>query len=211
MFGELGAHRVSERSLVPLERIDGAIRRLRGHSVMLDADLAALYQVPVKALNQAVKRNRRRFPEDFMIRVTTREEECLRSQIVTLKNRRGRHRKYPLHAFTEQGVAMLSSVLRSRRAVRVNIEIMRAFVRFRRALSSNAELTRKLDALEEKYDAQFSVVFQAIRELMAPRLSPRRRIGFNADQSQRSLAVRDRATSPRTAHPHGRGRRPSDL
>ena len=148
---------------------------------MLDADLAVLYQVDVRALNQAVKRNRERFPSDFMFQLNAQEAESLRSQSVTLNTGRGQHRKYRPYAFTEQGVAMLSSVLRSRRAVRVNIEIMRAFVRLRQMLHSNADLAKKLDELEAKYDAQFKVVFQAIRDLMTLPPAPRKRIGFRPE------------------------------
>ena len=157
---------------------------------MLDEDLAALYAVEVKILNQAVKRNIDRFPEDFMFQLTAEEfanlryqsgASTLRSQTVTLKTRRGQHRKYLPYVFTEQGVAMLSSVLRSKRAVQVNIEIMRAFVRLREMLASHAGLARKLAALEKKYDAQFKVVFDAIRELMTPPEPKRRRIGFRAE------------------------------
>ena len=148
---------------------------------MLDADLAELYGVETKALNRAVKRNIGRFPGDFMFQLTTEEAERLRYQIGTLKSGRGRHRKYRPYAFTEQGVAMLSSVLHSERAVRVNIEIMRAFVQLRQMLSSHADLAHKLAALERKYDAQFKVVFDAIRELMAPPEPPRKRsIGFTS-------------------------------
>ena len=132
----------------------------------------------MKALNQAVRRNKERFPTDFMFRLTREEARSLRSQTVTLDIGRGRHRKYLPNAFTEQGVAMLSSVLRSTRAVRVNIEIMRAFVQLRRMLGANEELARKLDALEQKYDSQFRAVFQAIRELMSPSRPPTRTIGF---------------------------------
>ena len=146
---------------------------------MLDTDLAALYHVDVKVLNQAVKRNRDRFPADFMFRLTDREARTLRSQIVTAKIRRGGRRTAP-YAFTEQGVAMLSSVLRSQRAVYVNIAIMRAFVRLRQVLASHSHLAKKLDELEEKYDTQFTVVFEAIRELMTPRSFAKRRIGFAA-------------------------------
>lgn len=160
-----------------VERIQRAVRRVRFQNVMLDLDLAALYAVEVKALNQAVRRNKERFPSDFMFRLTLREAAFLRSQIVTANAGRGGRRSAP-YAFTEQGVAMLSSVLRSPRAVRVNIEIMRAFVQLRRALGANAELARRLDALEQKYDGQFRVVFQAIRQLMTPSRSPRRSIGF---------------------------------
>ncbi len=168
-----------ENSAVPLERITESILWLRGQKVMLDADLADLYGVEIKALNQAVKRNSGRFPPDFMFQLTTEEFESLKSQFVTLKTGRGQHRKYLPYAFTEQGVAMLSSVLHSERAIQVNIEIMRAFVRLRQLLTSNAELARKLAALESKYDAQFKVVFDAIRELMKPPEPGKKRpIGF---------------------------------
>jgi hypothetical protein len=174
--------RMSERAPVAVERIARAIHRLRGHNVMLDSDLADLYDVQVKVLNQAVKRNRKRFPLDFMFRLTVHEAESLRSQIVTSKPRRGGRRTAP-YAFTEQGVAMLSSVLRGSRAIRVNIAIMRAFIRLRVMLASNADLARKLDALEKKYDARFDVVFQAIRDLMTPVPAPRKRIGFSKPPS----------------------------
>ena len=170
----------SQRSLVAPEIIEGGILLLRQQRVILDEQLATLYDVPVKALNQAVKRNRQRFPDDFMFQLTEEESARLRSQPVTLDAPRGRgaHRKYRPYAFTEQGVAMLSSVLRSERAVQVNIEIMRTFLRLRRMLQANQDLARKLAALEAKYDAQFKVVFDAIRELMDPPPSPKRRIGF---------------------------------
>jgi len=160
--------------------VERAILRIRGLNVLLDVDLAALYGVAARSLNQAVARNPERFPADFMFRLTAKEAESLRSQTVILKTGRGRHRKYLPNAFTEQGIAMLSSVLRSSRAVRVNVEIMRTFVQLRRVLRTNAELARKLDALEAKYDARFRIVFQAIRELMTPRRLPQRRIGFGA-------------------------------
>jgi len=167
--------------VIPVERITRAILLIRGQKVMLDEALAALYEVEVKVLNQAVGRNAGRFPADFMFQLTAEESAFLRSQFVTLKTGSGRHRKYLPYAFTEQGVAMLSSVLRSARAVRVNIEIMRAFVQLRQMLSSNADLARKLAALEKKYDAQFKVVFDAIRELMAPPEPPRKKpIGFTS-------------------------------
>jgi hypothetical protein len=164
---------------MPAERIESRILLIRGQKVILDADLAALYEVEAKALNQAVKRNTKRFPEDFMFQLTAEEAGVLRSQIVTLKTGRGRHRKYLPYAFTEQGIAMLSSVLRSERAILVNIEIMRAFVRLRQMLVSNAQLARKLAALEGKYDAQFKIVFDAIRKLMIPPEQKRRAIGFS--------------------------------
>lgn len=166
-------------SVIPVERITRAILLIRGHKVMLDEDLAALYEVEVKVLNQSVRRNIERFPADFMFQLTPEEATLLRSQIVTLNTGRGRHRKYPPYVFTEQGVAMLSGVLRSRRAVLVNVEIMRAFVQLRQLLSTHADLARKLTALESKYDAQFKAVFDAIRQLMTPPETPRkRRIGF---------------------------------
>lgn len=163
------------RSIAPIEHIESAILFIRGQKVMLDGDLARLYGVSAKRLNEAVRRNRDRFPEDFTFQLTGGELRNLRSQIAT-SNWGGR--RYRPYAFTEQGVAMLSSVLRSKRAVKVNIEIMRAFVRLRRMLASNDELARKLAALEKKYDAQFKVVFDAIRELMAPPSPKLRRIGF---------------------------------
>ena len=162
---------------VPTERIERAILLLRDHKVMLDADLATLYAVETRVLVQAVKRNLERFPQDFMFQLDAEEVEVLRSQSVISKSGRGGRRTAP-YAFTEEGVAMLSSVLHSPRAVHVNIAIMRAFVGLRRMLGSSAELARKLDALENKYDGQFEVVFEAIRELMAPSPAPRRRIGF---------------------------------
>ena len=165
--------------MIPMERITRAILLIRGQKVMLDSDLARLYEVETKTLNRAVRRNIARFPDDFMFQLTMEEAERLRYQFGTLKTGRGRHRKYRPYAFTEQGVAMLSSVLRSERAVRVNIEIMRAFVQLRQMLSSHADLARKLAALEKKYDAQFKVVFDAIRELTTPPEPPKkRRIGF---------------------------------
>ena len=147
-----------------LAKIDGSIVVIRGLKVMLDEDLARLYQVPTKALVQAVKRNLRRFPEDFMIQLTSEEYTALRSQFVTSNGKTGR--RYSPYAFTEHGIAMLSSVLSSERAILVNIEIMRAFGRIRQMVASHHELTRRLDLLEEKYDARFKVVFNSIRELI---------------------------------------------
>jgi len=168
------------------ERVGRRIFLLRGRRVLLDGDLAALYGVPVKILNQAVKRNPERFPGDFMFQLTPEEAACLRSQTVTLEPGRGRHRKYLPYVFTEQGVAMLSSVLRSRRAIAVNVEIMRAFVRLRRILASRKELSRRLDELEKRYDAQFKGVFDALRELMEPPPEPpRERIGFHPASGRR--------------------------
>ena len=171
MTGELTA---AASDIAPL------IFLVRGHRVMIDSDLAALYGVETKKLNQAVRRNAERFPSDFMFQLEHEEVRNLRSQIVTSSSWGG-HR-WRTYAFTEQGVAMLSSVLRSPRAVEVNIEIMRAFVRLRRLLQENAHLARKLAALEQKYDGQFRVVFEAIRELMEPAEEPARRIGFGAER-----------------------------
>jgi len=157
--------------------IQRVVLRIRGQNVLLDSDLSVLYGVTVKSLNQAVKRNRLRFPADFMFQLDAAETAPLRSQIVTAKQGRGGRRTLP-YAFTEQGVAMLSSVLRSSRAIEVNVEIMRTFVRLRRMLAVHDDVARKLDALERKYDGQFRVVFEAIRELMAPSPRARRAIGF---------------------------------
>jgi hypothetical protein len=166
------------RFVVTLDRVEIAILVVRGHRVMLDATLAALYGVETRVLVQSVKRNHERFPEDFMFRLTDEELAALRSQSVISKPEgRGGRRTRP-YAFTEHGVAMLSSVLGSPQAVKVNIEIVRAFVRLRGIVRANAELTRKLAALEKKYDANFRVVFDAIRELMSPHTQPMRRIGF---------------------------------
>jgi predicted restriction endonuclease len=144
---------------------------------MLDADLAGLYGVTTKRLNEQVRRNRSRFPDDFMFQLTAEEVLSLRSQIATSKQGRGGRRYAPL-VFTEQGIAMLSTVLNSERAIQVNIEIMRAFVRLQEMIATHRDLARKLETLEKKYDAQFKVVFDAIRELMTPPESKKRKIGF---------------------------------
>jgi ORF6N domain len=178
---------VSNTSLIPIERIEKAIYLIRGERVMLDRDLARLYGVSTKVFNQAVKRHRDRFPPDFMFQLTIDEARewwlavnanRLRSQTVTLK--RGQHLKYRPYAFTEHGILMLSSVLNSDRAITVNIEIMRAFVKLRQMLASNTELSRRLDELESKYDRQFKVVFDAIRQLMSPPVRDRKEIGFRS-------------------------------
>jgi len=179
-----------DKSLIPIERIERSILLIRGHKVMLDSDLARLYGVTTKRLNEQVRRNLSRFPEDFMFQLTESETDLLRSQFATSKKGRG-GRRYQPYAFTEQGVAMLSSVLNSERAIKVNIEIMRAFVRLRRMLASNADLARKLDALEKKYDAQFSIIFDAIRELMKPPESKKRPIGFLVEEPHVPHPVRD--------------------
>ena len=185
---------------MPARRIEQAILVIRGHRVMLSTDLAVLYGIPAKVLVQAVKRNIERFPEDFMFQLTPDEYRNLRSQFVTSS---WGGERYPPLAFTEQGVAMLSSVLRSPPAVQVNVEIMRTFVRLRRILAENASLARRLDELEKKYDTQFKIVFDAIRSLMQPsRPEPRkRRIGFGPDDSRTGSAsdfiARDRLPTRR--------------
>ena len=161
-------------SLIPVERIEKAIYLIRGEKVMLDRDLAALYEVETRVLNQAVGRNRERFPPDFMFELTRKEIMGI-SQIVTSSTLRFSKR---VTVFTEQGVAMLSTVLRSKRAILVNIEIMRAFVKLRQMLASNVELSRRFDDLESKYDRQFKVVFDAIRQLMSPARPNQKPIGF---------------------------------
>ncbi len=175
-----------EGATVPVERITQSILLIRGQKVMLDADLAELYGVETKMLNRAVKRNQDRFPGDFMFQLTVEETLSLRYQSGTsnLRSQNGTSswggRRYRPNVFTEQGVAMLSSVLRSKRAVLVNIEIMRTFVRLRQILASHTDLARKLAALEKKYDAQFRAVFDAIRELMKPPEPKKRPIGFGS-------------------------------
>ena len=171
-----------ESPLVPVEQVERAILLIRGEKIILDADLAALYEVETRVLVQAVKRHQERFPADFMFQLSKVEFDYLRSQSVTSSQWGGR--RYPPYAFTEQGVAMLSSVLNSPRAIQVNIEIMRAFIRLRRMLASHAELARKLENLETKYDVQFKMVFDAIRKLMVPPEPKRRRIGFHREDKE---------------------------
>jgi phage regulator Rha-like protein len=170
-----------QTSLIPVERIERAILLIRGEKVMLDTDLAELYGVETRVLNQAVKRNVARFPVDFMFQLTAEEAEAIRrsrSQSVILK--RGENIKFLPYAFTEHGALMLANVLNSERAAQTSVQVVRAFVRLRQMLSSNAELARKLAALENKYDRQFKVVFDAIRQLMSPPpAKPRREIGFH--------------------------------
>lgn len=153
--------------MIPIERIERRIIEVRGEKAMLDSDLAVLYGVPTRRVNEQVRRNLRRFPRDFMFQLSPKEAKALRSQDATSKAGRGGRRYAPL-VFTEQGVAMLSSVLNSDRAIQVNIEIMRAFVRLRAMVGSIVELRRKVDLLEKKYDAKLKMVFDAIRELMEP-------------------------------------------
>lgn len=161
--------------------IEKRIMLVRGEKVLLDSDLATLYGVDTKRLIEAVRRNLERFPQDFMFQLTKEEFNVLRTQFASSKQQGGR--RYRPYAFTEQGVAMLSSVLRSKRAVQVNIAIMRAFVQLRQLLDSHDELSQKLAALEQKYDKQFRVVFDAIRQLMmTPEPTGKRPIGFIWDE-----------------------------
>ena len=169
--------------IITPESIEQLIFMIRGQKVMLDRDLAGLYGVETRVLKQAVRRNVARFPEDFMFEMTEAEFKNWRSQFVT-SNRDRMGLRYRPMAFTEQGVAMLSSVLKSDRAVQVNIEIMRAFVKLRQMLSANKDLERRFDALEERYDEQFKVVFDAIRALMEPPEKSRKPIGFEVKEKK---------------------------
>jgi hypothetical protein len=181
----MAAKRSAAYTAVDTRAIMGNIRVIRGHRVLLDSDLASLYQVETKALTRAVRRNAKRFPEDFMFQLAAGETGSLRSQSGAFKTGRGKHRKYAPYVFTEQGVAMLSSVLNSDRAVQVNIEIMRAFVRLRESVSKHKDLAGKLTELENRYDRQFKVVFDAIRDLMM-QPEPKRR----GSDSRRNLMTR---------------------
>lgn len=189
------------KTIYSTSQVEQKIFLIHGQRVMLDADLAELYGVQVKVLIQAVKRNIERFPFDFMFQLSWDEakklksqiqaydmRESSRSQIVTLK--RGFNIKYRPYAFTEQGVAMLSSVLRGKRAVQVNIAIMRAFVRLRELLSTNKDMARRMDELEKKYDSQFRVVFEAIKEMMESPEPPKKQIGFTAKERRARYALK---------------------
>ena len=170
------------KSIVPVERIEHSIHAIRGQRVILDRDLADLYDVPTKVLKQAVRRNMDRFPSDFMFVLTHQEFADLRSQIVTSSSPQWGGARYQPMAFTEQGVAMLSSMLRSKRAVQVNIEIMRVFVKLRHVVSTHKELAVKFSELErkiEKHDESIETIFEAIRQLMTPPEKPRKKIGFD--------------------------------
>ncbi len=177
----------SNERIIPLESIRQRIYLIRGHKVMIDADLADLYGVTTGRLNEQVRRNKGRFPEDFMFQLTGEEHQALRSQFAISKERGGR--RYAPLVFTEQGVAMLSSVLNSERAVQVNIVIMRAFVRLREVLVTHKDLAKKLEQLEKtvsRHDEEIKAVFEAIRELLAPGEPPQRQqIGFQAGKDRR--------------------------
>ena len=178
---------VVKRSLMPAEVVERRILLIRGHKVMLDVHLAELYGVSTKRLNEQVRRNLRRFPKDFMFRLSLKEAASLRSQIATSNGGRG-GRRYAPHVFTEQGVAMLSSVLNSERAIQVNIAIMRAFLKLREVLATHSELARKLEMLERKCEGHFRLVFDAIRRLMNPPARRRRiPIGFAPPNNPRTV------------------------
>ncbi len=180
---------MSKDALIPIERVEQAIYLIRGNKVMLDRDLAALYGVETKVLNQAVKRNIKRFPSDFMFELT-REEIRNMSQFVTCSEDAVIKHSKRVSVFTEQGVAMLSGVLKSDRAVEVNIAIMRTFVKLRQMLESSEELSRRLAELESKYDEQFRMVFDAIRELMIPPEPKKNPIGFHVREEPAIYKVR---------------------
>ena len=177
------------KTSVPAAVIEQNILLVRGQKVLLDSDLAELYKVETKLLNKAVKRNIKRFPEDFMFQLTADEALSLRFHFGTSNTGRGGRRYLP-YAFTEQGVAMLSSVLNSPRAIEVNIQIMRAFVKLREMIANHKELARKLSEMEKKYDGQFKIVFDAIRQLMTPPESKEKKIGFVKESRARYRAVR---------------------
>ena len=174
-------------ALVAIEKIERKIYLIRGKKVMLDKDLAELYKVETKVLLQAVKRNKDRFPEDFMFQLDQEEYEALRSQFVTSNKGRGGRRFKP-YAFTEQGIAMLSSVLNSKRAIQVNIQIMRTFTKLREMIENNKDLRKKIEEIEKKYDSQFQIVFEAIKQLIEPEVKPKRKVGFYvADEEIKNL------------------------
>lgn len=177
--------RPANAALIPVHKIERGILQLRGHNLMLDADLAELYGVPTRRLNEQVRRNSRRFPSDFMFQLTAQELAILRSQIaISSSATHGGRRHYPL-VFTEHGAIMAASVVNSPRAVQMGILVVRAFVSLRVMLRSNAVLAKKITRLERKYDGQFAVVFRAIRELMDPRVESRKPIGFRSNGGTR--------------------------
>ena len=178
-------------ALLPQETIESKIFFLRGKRVMLDRALAILYGVETRALNQAVRRNMRRFPEDFMFQITKEEFNSLRSHFVTLK--RGQHRKYLPYVFTEQGVAMLSSVLNSERAIQVNIQIMRAFIKLKEMLSTHKDLKQKIEEMEKKYDYQFKIVFDAIKQLIRTTSRTKRQNRFSKIMEVRGKLTKRKA------------------
>jgi cell division septum initiation protein DivIVA len=176
-------------TLVPVERIARKIYLMRSVKVMLDRDLAELYNVETSQLKRAVRRNIDRFPSDFMFELTKTELEDWRCQFGTSKSDKMGLRHKPM-AFTEQGVAMLSSILRSKRAIHVNIQIMRAFTQLRKMLSTNEDLRQKIESMEKKYDEQFQIVFEAIKQLIETDEKPKKKIGFTVKEKQKAYAKR---------------------
>lgn len=168
-------------ALVSVPMVERRILLIRGQKVLLGSDLADLYGVETKRLNEAMKRNVERFPSDFMFKLTEAESQFLRSQFATLETGRGKHSKYLPYVFTEYGALMLANVLKSKRAIEASIAIVRAFIQLREALATNKELSKKLDEMEKKYDKQFAIVFNAIRQLMTPPKEKSRKIGFNTE------------------------------
>jgi len=176
----MGSSKISiPKPLISQEVIEGKIFLVRGKKIMLDRDLAKLYKVPTRRLNEQVKRNKERFPEDFMFQLTQEEFENWRSQIAISNSQKMGLRRKP-YAFTEQGVAMISSVLNSKVAIQVNIQIMRTFTRLKEIIMSHKDLQRKIENMEKKYDQQFRVVFDAIKQLLIPPEKPKRKIGFHS-------------------------------
>ncbi len=178
---------MKNKSIIPAERIRESILVIRGLRVMLDRDLALLYGVETRVLNQAVKRNFERFPSDFMFELTRDEIRNISQFVICSSGFKHAPRSY---AFTEQGVAMLSGILNSKRAIEVNVAIMRTFVQLRNILATHEDLARKLNELEKKYDEQFSIVFDAIRQIMKPPVSPKKKIGFHIDEKRAQYRVR---------------------
>ena len=181
----------SASNVIPVERIQQSIYLIRGEKVMLDKDSAVLYGVETRVLNQSVRRNVDRFPDDFMFQLTDEEAERLRSQIVISNEGRG-GRRYPPSAFTEQGIAMLSTVLRSKRAIQVNIAIMRTFIQLRRILADNKLVRDKIKGLENKYDEQFQQVFAILKQMTKDEDKPTRQIGFLSESEDKKADRRSR-------------------
>jgi phage regulator Rha-like protein len=176
-------------TLVPIELIASKIYLIRNTKVMLDRDLAELYGVETKRLKEQVRRNIERFPQDFMFELTKDEYQALRSQIATLK--KGQHSKYTPFAFTEHGVLMLSSILNSERAIQVNIQVVRAFVKLREMMVTHEDLKRKIESMEKKYDEQFQIVFEAIKQLLTEEDKPKKKIGYTVREKQKAYAKRN--------------------
>jgi len=190
----------TERAMVPLQRVAMCIHLVRGQRIIVDADLAKIYGVTTKRLNEAVKRNRARFPSDFAFQFTRQELASMRSQIATASKRNVRFLPY---AFTEHGAIMAATVLNSPQAVHMSVFVVRAFVKMRDALTGHRDLTRKLEELEKKYDNQFSLVFDAVRQLMNPP-EPRRRKSIGFQVREREARYRLRRNGARSPTPPGK-------